>query len=216
MFILIAFNHELARAREAASNPLAALIRLQWWREVVEGMAKRHEVATPLAAELKSGRLDREDLLALIAGREVEADDVIPDQSAWFAYLRGTAGRMALVAGRVLGAREPALIDLGAAYGAAGVLRSAAGDLAAGRCRLPATLIGSPPASARLPAAIRILADAAAPLALGQVSRAVLPAALPSVLARRDLERLRRGVARQSRGLNDRLAVTWAALRGRL
>ena len=34
---LYAFNHELARAREAVSEPPLALIRLQWWREVVEG-----------------------------------------------------------------------------------------------------------------------------------------------------------------------------------
>ena len=29
---LYAFNHELARAREAASEPALALIRLHWWR----------------------------------------------------------------------------------------------------------------------------------------------------------------------------------------
>ena len=36
IFTLIAFNHELARAREATSHPMAALIRLQWWRDAVE------------------------------------------------------------------------------------------------------------------------------------------------------------------------------------
>ena len=37
LLTLYAFNHELARAREVASEPPLALIRLQWWREVVEG-----------------------------------------------------------------------------------------------------------------------------------------------------------------------------------
>ena len=37
LLTLYAFNHELARAREAVSEPPLALIRLQWWREVVEG-----------------------------------------------------------------------------------------------------------------------------------------------------------------------------------
>ncbi|MGD0108468.1 MAG: squalene/phytoene synthase family protein [Rhodopila sp.] len=37
LLTLYAFNHELARAREVASEPALALIRLQWWREVVEG-----------------------------------------------------------------------------------------------------------------------------------------------------------------------------------
>ncbi|MCA3393162.1 MAG: squalene/phytoene synthase family protein, partial [Roseomonas sp.] len=36
IFTLIDFNHELARAREVASHPMAALIRLQWWRDALE------------------------------------------------------------------------------------------------------------------------------------------------------------------------------------
>jgi phytoene synthase len=36
LLTLYAFNHELARAREVVSEPPLALIRLQWWREVVE------------------------------------------------------------------------------------------------------------------------------------------------------------------------------------
>ena len=39
LLTLYAFNHELARAREAVSEAPLALIRLQWWREVVEGGA---------------------------------------------------------------------------------------------------------------------------------------------------------------------------------
>jgi 15-cis-phytoene synthase len=38
LLTLYAFNHELARAREAVSEPPLALIRLQWWREVVEAV----------------------------------------------------------------------------------------------------------------------------------------------------------------------------------
>ena len=40
LLALYAFNHELARAREVASEPTLALIRLQWWREVVDGAAR--------------------------------------------------------------------------------------------------------------------------------------------------------------------------------
>ena len=49
LFTLYAFNHELARAREVTREPGLALIRLQWWREVVEGAVRQHEVARPLA-----------------------------------------------------------------------------------------------------------------------------------------------------------------------
>ena len=56
-FTLIAFNHELARAREAANHPMAALIRLQWWRDALDEaragkQARRHEVAAPLHAAI--------------------------------------------------------------------------------------------------------------------------------------------------------------------
>ena len=44
LFVLYAFNHELARAREVAREPMLAMVRLQWWREVVEGARRRHEV----------------------------------------------------------------------------------------------------------------------------------------------------------------------------
>ena len=63
LFLLYAFNHELARAREVASQPTLALIRLQWWREVIEGARRRHEVAAPLGEALDAGRLDAADLL---------------------------------------------------------------------------------------------------------------------------------------------------------
>ena len=68
--MLYAFNHELARAREVASEPMLALIRLQWWREVVEGTRRRHEVAGPLGAALDTGVLRAEDLAGMIDGRE--------------------------------------------------------------------------------------------------------------------------------------------------
>ena len=65
-FSLIAFNHELARAREATTNPVAALIRLQWWRDAVAeaaagAPARRHEVAAPRHAAIVSGALAADD-----------------------------------------------------------------------------------------------------------------------------------------------------------
>ena len=40
LFALYAFNHETARAREVTREPMMTMIRLQWWREVVEGTRK--------------------------------------------------------------------------------------------------------------------------------------------------------------------------------
>jgi phytoene synthase len=103
IFALIAFNHELARAREATTNPVAALIRLQWWRDAVEEAAagkpaRRHEVATPLAAAIQAGLLDPAGLLAMADAREAEAEeDALATEPAFVAWLRGTAGRFGMV-----------------------------------------------------------------------------------------------------------------------
>ncbi len=227
LFLLYAFNHELARAREVASEPVLALIRLQWWREVVEGEAKRHELATPLSAALAEGRLARDDLLAMIAAREAEADSEMTDRTAWRDYVDGADGIVAMAAGRALGADEatlPRLRALGAAYGVAGLLRTVPALARAGRCLLPFDVLGAhgltihdviaAPHAAQ--AAIADLAgDGRAWCAAGQGAypAAVRAAALVGVLARRDLARIGRPPA--PRGLGDRLAVTLAAVTGR-
>ncbi len=236
LFLLYAFNHELARVREVASNPMLALIRLQWWREVVEGTAKAHELATPLHEALSDGRLDRADLLAMIAGREIEAhDEGIPTRDAWRAYLNSTAGRLALAAGHVLGAADPALLFLGARYGAAGVLRSVPALAQQGRCLLPQDalaehdltdemVIAGAADSEKLQLAIAALAeevrdeDGVRDPAEPELSeRAAVPAALVGIYAAYDLKRLAQGRAIPvQRGFLDRWRVIWAGLCGKV
>jgi phytoene synthase len=195
--LLYLFNHELARAREVASEPLLALIRLQWWAEVVEGAEKRHEIATPLSAALARGAFDADDLMSLVEGRRVEAME-IPDRTAFLAYVRGTAGWLARVAGRRLGVDSDEIEALGTAYGIAGVLRAAPFHAVRGRRVLPSTGVAG-------------LADEARRLLSARAPRAGLAAALPASFVRRDLGRAGAGV----RGLGDRLAVVKAAVSGR-
>jgi phytoene synthase len=229
LFTLYAFNHELARAREVASEPMLALIRLHWWREVVQGADRRHEVATPLTLAIAAGALDRTDLLALIEARETEAEPSIPTLDAWRDYLLRGAGGLAVAAGRLLGAPEPErLRPLGAAYGAAGMLRSVAALAAQRRCLLPEDVLAAHglvpegvvlnPADPALPPVLRALAaEGRRLLEQGRglrLPRPALAAALPAVLARRDLKR---GIPTPGpRGFGDRLAVTLAGLTGRL
>jgi len=236
LLALYAFNHELARAREAVREPPLALIRLHWWREVVQGAPRQHEVATPLAAALAAGALSRDALLALIDAREVEADPAIATLDDWLAYLRGTAGGLAVAAAHALGAEATeTLRDLGAAYGAAGVLRAVPALARQGRCLLPADVLAahglSPeaipeaviltPDAPPLRAAIATLAATGRSLlanAPRRLPRPVIAAALPAVLARRDLARLlrHRSLPPHGRGMGDRLAVTLAAARLRV
>jgi phytoene synthase len=198
--LLYAFNHELARAREVASEPMLALIRLTWWRDVVEGTEKPHEIATPLAAALREGLFAREDLAALIDAREAEAAPEIPDFCSFMMFARGTAGRLARIAAKILGAECDAAEDLGTAYGVSGILRAAPFLARQGRSLLPAD--GTPETD---------LIEAGRALLGAKPPRAALPAVLPAVFARRDFGRPYR-----PRGLGDRLAVIAAAVTGRI
>lgn len=239
IFALTAFNHELARAREAATNPIAAQIRLQWWRDAVEEAAagkpaRRHEIAAPLAEAIRTGALDPAALLAMAEARDAEAaEEGLLTEADFVAWLRGTAGGWSAAAGLALGADAEGaevLRALGAAYGLAGVLRSVAAHAAQGRCLLPRDRLSSAGLSAeavvadpRAPTLRALLAEMAAEglAALGAARRDIpagtIAAALPAVLAGRDLQRL--AVGRDvpvPRGLGDRLAVVWAGLRGRV
>ena len=231
LFTLYAFNHELARARAVVSAPMLALIRLQWWREVVLGTAKRHEVATPLGAAIAAGLLVPDDLLAMINGREAEADPAIPDHAAWTAYLSATAGGVMVAAGRALGA-EGALLDrlrrLGMAHGVAGQLRNLAALARAGRVLLPQDVLAAhgltihditaEQGAARLPGMVAALAAEGRAMlreASGPLPRAVIAAALPAVLARRDLANPGavpvRGVPMRGVGARMAVLVAWAS-----
>jgi len=200
LLLLYAFNNELARAREVTSEPTLALIRLAWWREVVDGAAKKHEIATPLAAAIAAGIFSKTDLAALIDAREAEADPEIHDFCSFLNYARGTAGKLARIAGKILGEDSGAIEDLGTAYGISGILRAAPFLRRQNRSLLPAD--GTP--ETKLIGAARALLDAKAP-------RAARAAWLPAVFARRDL-----GKGFQPRGIGDRLAVMRAAVTGRL
>jgi len=243
LFTLIAFNHELARAREAARTPLLALMRLQWWRDVVaDSLAgkppRRHEVAAPLHRAITEGVLDPAPLLALADAREAEAEeDGIPTRAAFEAYLRASAGGFAVAAGRLLRAAPavlPALQAAGAGYGLAGVLRSTRSLAAQGRCLLPRdaleaagltpeAVVAAPDAPQVLGVVAALASGGEAPLAaargaLRRLGRGAVAAALPAVLARRDLRRLAAGraVSAGPRGLGDRLAVISAGMIGRV
>lgn len=224
LFALYAFNHELARAREAVSEAPLALIRLQWWREVVEGAHRHHEVAEPLSAAIDAGVLDRGDLLGIIEAREVEAEPAIETSREWHDYLRGAAGGLAVAAARLLGAVEPEqLRPLGAAFGLAGLLRSVTAHARQGRCLLPREVltahrlvleqvVGDPRAAGSV--VVQLAREGLAPLHHRRLPRRVVAAGLPAVLARRDLRRAPNFPRR--RGLGDRLAVLFAALTGRV
>ncbi len=83
VWALLAFNHEISKTREVVSESTLGLIRLQWWRDAIDGIYERdevlsHEVIKPMAAAIKKHDLPREHFDKLLYAREFDLEDVLP------------------------------------------------------------------------------------------------------------------------------------------
>ena len=147
LFALYAFNVELARIAEQASEPALGAIRLQWWREALDraanGETTGHPVADALGAAIGKRGLSRDRIGALTDARDFDISTrIMPDWPSLEAYAGNTAGALFALGGECLGARGPAL-DLassraGLAYGLTGLMRALPIHASRGRLFLPA------------------------------------------------------------------------------
>lgn len=216
LFALIAFNFEIARTRETASEPTLGLIRLQWWRDAVaacygEGPLPLHPVLEPLAAAVRDFSLSRDLLDALIDAREADMNDEPPHTLADLErYAESTAAPLHRLTLETLGVRDEtamaAASDAAAAYALSGILRATAVMARRGRvllpsavlethgCRRRAVLEGAP--SDELAACVAEVGGRAvarlhaARTARAKIAKAARPALLPAVLAGLTLRRL--------------------------
>lgn len=208
VWALLAFNLEIARVREAVSQPIIGQIRLQWWRDAIDEIytgkpTRRHEVVDPLAAAIARHRLTRTHFDTLIDGRDFDLGDEPPASlAALETYLEKTSARLIDLQLEILGVEAPAAFEaarhVGVAWGLIGLIRALPFHAAHGRLYLPADLMaatGVDPAallggkpSVAVAAAVRHLADRAAEhLARARrldVPRAALPALLLAAPAR--------------------------------
>jgi len=104
---LYAYDHELARAPKVASSPLLGEIRLTWWRELLDEAfqgrpVRQHPTAQALAGVIARHGLPRDPLEAMIDARyrELDAQPLSLDEA--LAWARGTGGKTAELAVRVL------------------------------------------------------------------------------------------------------------------
>ena len=161
LWILLAFNAEIARVREIVSEPAIGRIRLQWWREALEaaasdGSVRQHEVAAPLAAALRAGALEPALLHDLIDGRERDLDDApMTDEAALADYAGKTGGLLAeavaLAAGggRADAAARQSARALGTGWALAGILRATGFHIDRGRQLLPQSALAAGGAGSR-------------------------------------------------------------------
>jgi phytoene synthase len=140
LLALALLNRELARVPSLVSQPIAGLIRYQWWREAIgeaaAGSPRDQPVVEGLAAGLARGWLAAGDLEALVDAREPELEEPPPgDPDALTTRLETTEGRAQELAFRCLGGTDPnqgrAARLVGTALGlarAAGATRRVAAD----------------------------------------------------------------------------------------
>lgn len=142
---LYAFNLEVARAAYASNEPLVAEMRLQWWADAIERIAKggRADGTTAAALAPVVGAVPgiAPLLLMLIEARRWDCwRDPFADTSELSDYLDRTAGGLAWAAACALGAppgAEPLVRDFAWGAGLANWLDAVPALVARGRAPLP-------------------------------------------------------------------------------
>ncbi|NQW08485.1 MAG: squalene/phytoene synthase family protein [Alphaproteobacteria bacterium] len=202
-FAVLAANHEIAKTAEVVSEPAIGHIRLQWWRESLDGIEagspRRHEVVTPLAEAVGRGLLDLEALRAVIDAREIDLDpDPVADLDALVAYAEGAGGSLHGALARVLGADEGSARLVGTAWALLGLVRALPVLIAHGRSPLPHSLLQKNNLSNQK------ITDKPGSVSLSPVVRPVIERAKIQMHQARDTPGFRAANARPLRLLADR------------
>ena len=149
LIALCAFNLEVAKIPEVVSEPMLGQIRLQWWRESIEGIyaghPRRHEVVTPLAQAVGDCGLTRAHFDRLIDAREADLSSEPPGSLGELeAYAEATSSTLVWLALEILGVTDRPAQEagrhLGVAWALTGLLRALPFHAQARRCYLPRDL----------------------------------------------------------------------------
>ena len=130
LFVLYAFNAEIGGVRERAREPMPGEIRLQWWRDVINGERMGEAAANPVAAAITGTiarfSLPNARLLDLIEARAFDLyDDPMPTLEALEGYVRHTSATVFDLAAQICDEHAgEASARAGIAYGITALLRS--------------------------------------------------------------------------------------------
>ncbi len=128
---LYAFNAEIARIRDLIHDPLPGEVRLQWWRDLINGTEHGAVSGNPVAAALVD-TINSHDLPRSAFDNYCEArifdlyDDPMPSRNDLEGYCGETASALIQLASLVLNAAAPVHAE---AAGHAGVAQAVAGLL---------------------------------------------------------------------------------------
>lgn len=196
---LYAFNAEVARIREMVREPMAGMVRLQWWREVVEGKreeeAARSPVAGPLRAVIRDQNLPIALFETMLDARERDLERTpFADLDEVTAYAEATAGSLAELAVMALGCHDTrnraAARATGTAWALTGLIRAVPLHLSTGWLALPQDLIAAAGSNAEA-----VLSGRAPKTALIGAVQAMAEAALNHLTRARHARPGRRGLS---------------------
>ncbi|HVZ52418.1 MAG TPA: squalene/phytoene synthase family protein [Pseudolabrys sp.] len=192
LFALYAFNIEIARVGDVTHEPMAGEIRLQWWREALEGKrdgeAAAHPVASALREALAHHGLAPDRLIALIDAHQSDLyDEPMAVLDEFDQYAVRTQSALFDVAAEILGERAESIAELtgpaGIAYAARNVMVEFSRHAERGPFDLPVDRLHQH--------ALENLA--AARTAAESAPSAILSALLPMATVGPQLRRLKRG-----------------------
>lgn len=150
LWALFAFNHEIAKTRELVTETQLGLIRLQWWREALEGIyapqstVLEHEVVQALAQAIKAHDLPQQLFKDLLYAREFDLEDRLPaslDGLENYADYTTTPLNRLVLAVLGEGADDESLQAISKAYAMTGLLRAVPYHCGQERCFLPEDLM---------------------------------------------------------------------------
>jgi 15-cis-phytoene synthase len=152
LLAVTAFSADLHRITTTATQPVLGEIRLQWWRDSLDTLAKGGRTGAPLADSLGDAitahALPSAMLIAMTEARAWDLyDDPMPDQPSLDGYLTKTEAIPFELALRVLkvpaGHAAQLAAPAGRIYGLTRILAHLPAALAAGRLPIPAAALTS-------------------------------------------------------------------------
>lgn len=150
---LYAFDAEVSRISLLVHDPLPGEIRLQWWRDVINGErdaeAKGHPVAAALLQTIKQHDLPRSAFDAYCEAHIFDFyHDPMPDQTALEAYLGATQSALIQLACLILD-KDAATVaadasgHAGVAQGIASIIQRLPRTRSRSQCFVPVDLLGA-------------------------------------------------------------------------
>ncbi|MFD2207490.1 phytoene/squalene synthase family protein [Kiloniella antarctica] len=134
LFALYAFNQEIAKTAEVVSEPLTGMIRLQWWRESVQGIydnsPRKHIVVEALSDAIHQFSLEQRLFDKIIDSREFDLDEEVPATlTSLEDYVESTSSSLLTAAVEITASNQTnsihkAVKHMGLAWGILGLVRA--------------------------------------------------------------------------------------------